>query len=247
MEFKDLFSGYAQDYKTFRPAYPRALFEYLASLSLGHDLAWDCATGNGQAAAAIKPFFRQVIATDASQQQLGQAEQVDGISYQVAPAEQSEIASGSVDLTIVAQALHWFAIPQFFAEVERVSKPDAIVACWCYSLMTISPPIDALVWQLYEERLGNYWPSERRLIEQQYRTISFPFQELTAPTFQMSYEWTFPQVIGYLNTWSALHKYQQAQGVNPLTSIGDALLEAWGDPAMLREVQWPIHLRVGRV
>ena len=50
------------------------LFTYLASLCPAHDLAWDCATGNGQAAVALAPHFEQVIATDASAQQIDQAQ-----------------------------------------------------------------------------------------------------------------------------------------------------------------------------
>ena len=50
---KDHFSGHAGCYEAFRPTYPDALFEYLASLCPLRELAWDCATGNGQAAVPL--------------------------------------------------------------------------------------------------------------------------------------------------------------------------------------------------
>ena len=73
MSFKDHFSGHADRYGAYRPTYPAALFEYLASLCPCHDLAWDCATGNGQAAHALVSFFRSVVATDARERQIAQA------------------------------------------------------------------------------------------------------------------------------------------------------------------------------
>src|SRR6266567_748317 len=114
MKFKDHFSGHAVEYAKFRPRYPDKLFEYLASSSPRHELAWDCATGNGQAAAGLARHFDSVIATDASAQQIKSAQPNDRISYRVAPAEASGIDSSSVDLILVAQALHWFDLDAFF-------------------------------------------------------------------------------------------------------------------------------------
>src|SRR2546430_7765616 len=119
MKFKDHFSGHAVEYAKFRPHYPDELFQYLASISPQHELAWDCATGNGQAAVGLARHFDRVIATDASAQQIESAEPNARISYQVAPAEASEIDSASVDLILVAQALHWFDLDAFFAEAQR--------------------------------------------------------------------------------------------------------------------------------
>ena len=105
MKFKDHFSGQAVEYAKFRPRYPDKLFEYLASISPRHELAWDCATGNGQAAVGLARHFDSVIATDSSAQQIKSAQPNDRISYRVAPAEASGIDSASVDLILVAQAL----------------------------------------------------------------------------------------------------------------------------------------------
>ncbi len=61
MKFKDHFSGHAANYAKFRPNYPRQLFEYLVSIAPGRGRAWDCATGNGQAAVGLSAFFECVI------------------------------------------------------------------------------------------------------------------------------------------------------------------------------------------
>jgi methylase of polypeptide subunit release factors len=67
-KFKNYFSDDSKEYSKYRPSYPGALFEFLSSVTPGHDLAWDCATGSGQAALGLVKYFNQVIATDASEQ-----------------------------------------------------------------------------------------------------------------------------------------------------------------------------------
>jgi SAM-dependent methyltransferase len=202
--FQDHFSGHADRYGAFRPTYPVALFEYLASLAPARDLAWDCATGNGQAALALSPFFGRVVATDASPQQVAQARPHDRIDYLVAPAERTPLPESSIDLITVAQALHWFALPAFYSEVLRVARPGGILAAWCYELNEITPEVDQVIGRLYSDILGGDWPPERRLVEEGYRTIPFPFDEVAPPQFSMGARWDLPRLLGYLGTWSAV-------------------------------------------
>jgi ubiquinone/menaquinone biosynthesis C-methylase UbiE len=119
MSFKDHFSGHAAQYAQFRPHYPRSLFEYLAKVAPGRERAWDCATGNGQAAIGLAEDFGEVIATDASAQQITNAAPRSNIVYRPAPAEASELEIASVDLVTVAQALHWFDRSAFFRSKSR--------------------------------------------------------------------------------------------------------------------------------
>jgi len=247
MSFKDYFSGHASDYQKYRPNYPADLFEYLAAIAPGHDLAWDCATGNGQAALGLAPYFQQVIATDASREQIASAAQHAGVEYRVSPAERTDLAAGGVDLVTVAQAAHWFDRPKFYHEVRRVARPGGLLAVWCYELMTITPEIDAVGLRLYRDTLDSFWPPERRLIEEGYRTIEFPFVELSPPPFKMQLRWTLREAVGYLCTWSAVKAYEKQHGVNPLTLYEADFERAWGDPHETRLVTWPLNVRVGRV
>jgi len=48
--FEDHFSRQSQQYAQYRPHYPDEIYAYFASLARGYSLAWDCDTGNGQAA-----------------------------------------------------------------------------------------------------------------------------------------------------------------------------------------------------
>lgn len=247
MAFKDYFSQHSPDYAKYRPRYPDALFGYLASLCPSHQRAWDCGTGNGQAALSLTQCFRQVVATDASKAQLQQTIPHAQITYRVAPAEGSGLGEHSCDLVIVAQALHWFNITKFYLEAKRVLKLGGVLAVWCYELMRISPEIDQQVRYYYDTIVGDYWPAERRLIEQRYQTLPFPFDEVEPPAFSMRANWSFEQLMGYLNTWSATQRFLTQHQRNPLEDIQTELATAWGDLQMPRSVVWPIHLRVGRM
>jgi len=247
MGFKDHFSGHAADYTRYRPTYPPELFTWLAQQAPARTLAWDCATGNGQAALGLAAHFDAVIATDASANQIAAASAHPRVRYAVAPAEASGIAAHSVDLITVGQALHWFDFPAFYAEAARVLKPGGVLAAWCYGLMQVSPAIDAAVWRLYEPITGAYWPPERRYVEEQYRTLPFPLDEIAAPPFAMEADWTLAQLTGYLGTWSAVQRYRKECGADPLALIADELAAAWGEAEIRRRVTWPLFMRVGQV
>ena len=246
MEFKDLFSAQATDYAKFRPRYPAALFDYLADLAPKRDLALDVGTGNGQAAVELAARFQRVLATDPSQKQLAQAETRPNIDYRRAPAEATEAPAGAVDLVTVAQAFHWFDQPKFFAEVQRVAKPGAVLAAWTYGLAQIEPSLDAVIDQLYRGLLEPYWDPARKLVDQGYKNEKFPFAEISAPKFVMSADWTLPEWMGYLGTWSAVQKYKEVNGKDPLELSWPAMREAWGAEER-RRVEWPLGMRVVRV
>lgn len=247
MTFKDHFSTQAGQYSKFRPRYPRTLFEFLASLAPGRTRAWDCGTGSGQAAAGLAEFFTEVVATDASAKQIENARPHPGVSFRVAPAEQSGLEDASVDLVTVAQALHWFDLDRFYAEVARVARPAGILAAWTYDLFTITPPVDAVVHHYYTEIVGPYWPPERKWVEQRYRTIPFPFEERPVPSFNLTAEWEMADLIGMLNTWSATQKCRETTESDPLLLIEESLARAWGEAGTTRPVVWPLSLRVGQV
>src|SRR5260221_11682253 len=105
LPFRDHFSSHAAEYREFRPAYPPELFAYLASIAPGRQLAWDCGTGNGQAAVGLAEHFDRVFATDASAKQIQEAQVHPRVEYVVAPAERCPLAGGTADLVTVTQAL----------------------------------------------------------------------------------------------------------------------------------------------
>lgn len=245
--FKDHFSAHASAYARYRPRYPEALFAYLASLCPAHERAWDCATGNGQAARGLAPHFAHIVATDASAEQIGHAAPHPRVAYHVAPAAHSPLAAHTADLVTVAQALHWFDLDGFYAEVNRVLKPGGVLAVWTYGLFQVNPALDAVIARYYEDLVGPFWPPERRLVEDRYRSLPFPFEEIQPPDFAMHLEWSLDDLVGYLGTWSATRRFIKAHDTDPVAQIAQALSSAWGDPAETKPVRWTLPLRVGRV
>lgn len=245
--FKDHFSGHAADYAKFRPNYPPKLFDHLASISPERELAWDCATGSGQAAVGLAEHFAKVIATDASAQQIESAQRHPGISYRVAPSEASGIEPGSVDLILVAQALHWFDMDRFFTEAKRVSKESGILAVSTYTHVSVNPEIDEILSKFYRETTGPYWPPERDLVETNFESIRFPFPELPSHQFEMRQQWNLAQLTGYLRTWSATKKFIAVRGFDPVDSLMQELGSVWHDREHARQVTWPLKLRTFRV
>jgi SAM-dependent methyltransferase len=246
MTFKDHFSGHARDYAESRPTYPPDLFAYLADLAPGRELAWDCGTGNGQAAVGLAPHFRRVVATDASRRQVAEAPHDDRISYLVAPAERAPLPDASVDLITVALALHWFDLAAYYDEVRRVARPGGVLACWFYNLQQVSPEVDAVVVRLFRDVLGPYWPPEIGHIAAGYRTIPFPFDRIEPPPFRMSRRWDLAGFLDYMGTWSAARRYRDQTGADPFDAVRADLETAWGDPSLEREAAWPLQLLVGR-
>lgn len=245
MSFKDHFSEQSSDYAKYRPRYPSALFEYLASLGEERELAWDCATGNGQAALGLAAHFAHVIATDASAPQLESALRHERITYRVAPAEHTDISARSVDLVMAAQALHWFELDAFYAEVKRVLKPAGVLAVSAYNLLEIEPAIDDKINAFYYETVGPYWPPERLLLEDGYKSLPFPFRELAPPRVEMEARWNLAELAGYLRTWSATKRFAKSNESDPVTDLVNDLLPLWGVPEESRQVRWPLSLRVG--
>jgi len=245
MTFKDHFSKHATDYAKFRPRYPQTLFDYLGSITPSRQLAWDCGAGNGQAALGLASVFDRVIATDASEKQIANAQSHERVEYRVAPAENSGIELQTLDLVMVAQALHWFDLDRFYAEARRVLKDKGVFAASAYNLLHIERAIDEVVSRYYYDVVGPFWPPERKLVEQ-FADLSFPFHAIDAPKFEMTAHWNLDQLSGYLRTWSSSQRFIATKGRDPLEQIANDLRSTWGKPEQARTVIWPLVLRIGR-
>jgi len=242
---KDNFSKQADSYAKYRPQYPSQLFDFILKHVDKKQNAWDCATGNGQSAKMLAKYFENVMATDISQKQLDKAEEANNIHYSLQPAEQTNFADDSFDLVTVSQALHWFATHDFYKEVSRVAKPGSIFAAWSYSLLFISPEIDKLIRTYYTNVIGPYWDAERKYVDEEYKTILFPFNEIASPQFDMRYYWTIGELEGYFNTWSALQKFISVNNHNPVPEIINQIKPHWKQEKM--EIRFPLHIRMGKV
>lgn len=245
--FKDYFSASAAEYANFRPKYPAALFDFVASLPERRRAVWDCATGNGQAAVPLAERFERVIATDASADQIAHAAPHPRVSYGVRLADASGLDDASMDLVTVAQALHWLPLDRFSAEVRRVVVPGGALAVWCYTRPVLEAELDAILLRYYSGTCGPYWPADRKLVDQGYEGIALPIDEVVAPPLHIESRLTIAEFGGYVRTWSATQKLAKAIGRDPVIDVEEELRPLWGGEGERRLVRWPVRVRAGRV
>lgn len=247
MGFKDHFSHDSAGYAAARPRYPRALVDFLASASPSTRLAWDVGCGSGQLSTLLAERFEQVIATDASAQQLANAEAHPKVTYRHAPAEASGLEARSVDLVTAAQAAHWFDLPRFYDEVRRVARgPDSVVALISYAWHSVAPAIDEVVAPFALGTLAPFWPKERKAVEDGYASLDFPFARLDVPPLELAADWECDAMLAYIRTWSAVAAFLRAGHEAELLAFEADVRKAWGGIGA-RRVTWPLTVIAGRV
>lgn len=247
MAVHDYFSNVADQYAQYRPTYPEALYQRILKEVPEKELAWDVATGNGQAAAALARNFKQVIATDPSKEQIANAISAANIEYRVEPAEMSSLEDNAADLVTVAVGAHWLDLPEFEKAVERVAKPGAVLAIWAYFLPQVEGLPDEIIQHFYNESLKGYWPKERRHIDEKYRNITFSFPEIAEEDIPMIAEWTLDQLCGFFSSWSAVNRKIEDTGDDPVLELRKKAEQYWSFPDQPKHIEWPLFLKMWRV
>lgn len=242
--FKDHFSHSSKNYAKYRPGYPSGLFDFIISECSKTESCWDVGCGNGQASVELAKHFDQVLATDASQEQIKAAQLRDNITYLTAPAENCPSEDHSFDLVTVAQAIHWFDFDQFFEEVRRATRPGGLLAFWTYDLHKVDDQIDEVIYDFYENTVGEFWPPERKFVESHYQTIDVPFVELETPKFSIQKSFNRDDVVNYMSTWSAVKNYRNQKKEDPIVILEKNLRPVWPDRLQLKMVTWGLHMRL---
>lgn len=249
MTFKDYFSTQSNDYANYRPRYPRELAAELAKCCVNTEIALDCGCGTGQLSVLLANYFHKVIATDASRQQIENAEIHPRVTYKITTAENSQLTEKSVDIITVAQAAHWLDLDRFYAEARRISKPAGIIALITYGILFVDDKrCNSIVHDFYHNVLGAHWPPERRHVESGYKTLAFPFQELPFPAMEMHASWNFHQLFGYLTTWSAFKAFKKTDKFQGIIEVFHRDLSAsWMDLDAPKTIAWPLSGRIGKI
>lgn len=243
--FKDHFSASAQDYALARPSYPQALFDWIASIAPARNAVWEAGCGSGQASRDLATRFARVHATDPSAAQVAQAPVIANVTFAVEPGERCSLGDDSVDAVCVAQALHWFDRDAFFAECERVLRPDGVLLAWGYQDIEVPAAIAAQNAALQRE-IAPYWPPERADVDAAYAGYAWPFAPLAAPAFELAADWPLPRLLAYFASYSATRRCREATSIDPVAAGEADLAAAWGDPAATRTVRWPLFVHACR-
>ncbi len=231
-------------YAAHRPTYPGEIAKYLASLCFRREQAVDVGCGTGQFSGLLPEYFRAVRATDVSASQIASARPCDRVEYVVEPAERIGLADGSVDLVVAAQAAHWFDLDAFYKEIQRVTRTGSVLALVSYGVPSLPGEVGEVFVEQYNGPLHGFWPQGREHVEQGYAGLDFPFVELEIPPMAIERDWDLGGFLGYFSTWSAVKKAREAGREDLVEGMRRALSQAWGDPAEVQRVTFPINGRV---
>jgi len=241
------FSSVAAAYATARPGYPAGLFEWLASVTQRRELAWDTATGSGQAAVGLAEHFDRVVASDGSAAQVQHARRHPRVHYLVGRAEAPPLRAHAVDLIVAAAAVHWFNLPAFYEEVRRVARPGAVLAAWTYHVGHVEPPFDVVFWPFYRDVVGPYFAAGARLADERYDTLDLPGRPLSSPAFVVSARWTATKIIAFVRTWSGVQAFIKGTGRDPVAPLVPAIEELCRGDEEPVELRWPVYMRAVRL
>lgn len=232
-------------YARFRPEYPPPLARFLAESSPSPDCAVDVGCGNGQLTTLLADHFDEVIGCDPSADQIENACPRPGLRYLRAPAEAIPLPDHCASLVTAAQAAHWFDLPAFYAQARRIARHDALIALVSYGVLRLDGELQDRFDRFYHGEVGAWWPPERRLVDNGYRDMSFPFTEFEAPGFEIHMSWRLDDLLGYVSTWSAVRRLHEAGQDGVFMNFAGEISTLWGDPAAARPVSWPINMRLG--
>ena len=244
---RNWFDQGGQAYARFRPDYPSGLAACLASAAPDLRRAVDVGCGNGQLTRLLASLFDAVLGLDPSADQIAHAQPGERVRYQCAPAECLPVADRSASLITAAQAAHWFDLPAFYREVQRVAAPGAVIALISYGVLRLEPALDARFQRFYRDGIGPYWPPERALVDGGYATLDFPFDEMQAPALEIRVDWPLDGLLGYLMTWSAVRAAREAGHEQLLLDFARDITALWGDADTPRTLVWPLNMRIGVV
>jgi SAM-dependent methyltransferase len=240
------FETQGDDYARYRPTYPPALATFLAALAPDRERAVDVGCGNGQLSVLLAEHFISVEACDVSEDQVANARPHPKVRYRVAPAEALPVDAAFASVITAAQAAHWFDLPAFYREVRRIAKPGAALALLSYGNCAVEGPLAERFDSFYAVDLADFWPPERLIVERGYVDLHFPFEELEAPPMAIERDWSLPELIGYIETWSAT-KRARAAGEAARVEVFVAEARAlWGDREVRHRATWPVRMRLGR-
>lgn len=242
----DHFSARAARYASSRPSYPDALVDWLATLPERRSVAWDAGCGSGQLSVPLGRRFERVVASDASAAQVAAAPGHPRVRYRVARSDASALPAGVVDLSVAAQAAHWFDLDGYYAEARRVRAPGSAIALVSYGTPRLPTRPDGVFQRFVADVVAPCWPPERRTVDDGYRSLPFPFDEVPAPALTMTHAWDLDRFRAYVATWSGVRVLERRHGPGPLRAFLEELGAAWGEPGAAHEIRWPLALRAGR-
>ncbi|VEU21295.1 DEKNAAC102318 [Brettanomyces naardenensis] len=250
----------ANQYSSFRPTYPPDFYEKIVDFhAKGKDGQFgtllDLGCGPGEASIPLLGYFKdEVIATDISSAMIKTAKtnfanaledlrkkKKEGKKVQIpkkvtlelsAGEDLSKVDSGSIDLVVAAECVHWFQWDKWLTEMVRILKDNGslIYFAYCDPVFVGEPKAN----EIYEkfvyqngDYLGPYWEQPgrsrlRKLVKElndkvlnddRFEDVKVryynPLGEDSSRDDKMliSRIYSVADFIKYVNTWSSSHKW----------------------------------------
>jgi SAM-dependent methyltransferase len=125
------FGSAGDAYERGRPSYPAEAVSFLSGeLALGPEATVaEVAAGTGKLTRLLVPGGARIVAVEpVAAMRAVLAEKVPTADVVAGAAEALPLAEASVDTVVVAQAFHWFRVPEALAEIARVLRPGGGLA-----------------------------------------------------------------------------------------------------------------------
>ncbi|XP_034996057.1 putative methyltransferase DDB_G0268948 isoform X3 [Zootoca vivipara] len=185
-------------------------------------MAVDVGCGTGQSSHLLAKRFEKVVGTDVSEAQIEEAKRTahpPNVSYLVCPAEELPFEDCSVDLLTAFTAAHWFDIPRFMKEVDRLLKPSGCVALSTNTLdMRLHyKDCSEKLTEIFREVLGQISPYSNekiKFVTDDYKAIfdSLPFQDKERITDILDkLPMSVADLMGYIQSFSSYQTFLKAQ------------------------------------
>jgi hypothetical protein len=122
-----------------------------------------------------------------------------------------------------------------------------VLAAFAYSWFHVAPDVDAAVRDRLLPALAPHWAANNAICWRGYRDIPFPGKELHVGPFALHLSWALPELIAFVETWSATRALIAEEGRASLDAALNAIAAAWGEANTKRSVVMPLHVRAARL
>ncbi|XP_067676536.1 putative methyltransferase DDB_G0268948 [Haliotis asinina] len=201
-------------YAAARPRYSEKMFDHIFKFCQAgggkFKLAVDVACGTGhQSTLPLVDRFERVIGVDVSEEQLKQAPiNIANLEFKQSTAEDlSFLDSNSVDLVTAATSFHWFNIPEFLKEVERVLSPGGCLAVYSYGWPSLpETAAQEILEKFISTYLMDFHHAGNLMAMGGYKDVRLPFEDSQRDTVTLEMDWTVDQLCDFMQSTSVWQK-----------------------------------------
>ncbi|XP_071543816.1 putative methyltransferase DDB_G0268948 isoform X3 [Panulirus ornatus] len=230
-------TAHAAVYAKFRPQTPATLTDRVISFltekykeSLA--AAADVGCGSGQSTQVLGPHFASVTGLDISEAQISEATKQNtrtNISFKVSGAEKLPFPNSSLQLVTAGQACHWFDLPKFYQEVDRVLVPGGVLALYGYLFPQpihgdLTEKLGDIIEDVYQKDTNGYWESGIEDVGTCYGDQKYiiPYPDLIRDdTHFVDKIASVSDLTGYITSWSGFQNFLAKNGDTAAKKILD--------------------------